>query len=282
MVANLTSLLTGVPFFLGVLDPFNARADRLPISSLFLQTVKGTRSVRSSLFSLLRKISARRAVACLVITERMSEYCHDVLGAQKTVIIGRGVDRSWFVPADEAKATDAIFVGRLCTEKGVDTLLRAWREVVRTRTDATLVIVGSGDEQRKFESMALELNLGRNVTFVGYLDEPSHIQQLLNSSKMFLFPSTNEGFARAVAEAMAAGVPCIISDIPNMRELYEGAAVLFPVGDHLTLAREAIDLLGDEQRRLRLAQSSRARAKEFQWNKVARTASTAFASIGNR
>jgi glycosyltransferase involved in cell wall biosynthesis len=119
------------------------------------------------------------------------------------------------------------------------------------------------------------------VVFVGYLNEPSRIQEFLHSSKLFLLPSTNEGFARAVAEAMACGLPCIISDIPNLREVYGDAAVFVPVGDHMTLAEEIISLLADEQKRAKIGQSSRARAKEFQWDKVARTASAAFAmSVG--
>ncbi len=129
--------------------------------------------------------------------------------------------------------------------------------------------------------MALDLNLGRSVTFVGYLNEPSRIQELLNSSRLFLLPSTNEGFARAVAEAMACGLPCIISDIPNLREVYEGAAVFFPVGDHVTLAEEIISMLSDEPRRVKIGQSSRARATEFQWDKVAQITRAAFAaSVG--
>ena len=281
IIANLTSLLTSRPLFLGVLDPFNAEADQASLSTLVLQTVRGTRSMRSCLFPLVRKASARRAAACLVITERMSEYCHAILGAKKTVIIGRGVDNSWFVSGDERKAIDAIFVGRLCKDKGVDTLLRAWREVLQTRPDARLVIVGSGDKQRDLEKMASDLNLGRSVTFAGYLNEPSRIQELLYSSKLFLFPSKNEGFARALAEAMACGLPCIVSDIPNLRELYEGAAVFVPVGDHTVLAVEIIDLLADEQKRAKIGRLSRARAKEFQWDKVARITSAAFAaSVG--
>jgi len=281
IVANLTSILTRTPLFLGVLDPFYAEADQASLSTLVWQTIRGNRSMRSSLFSIVRKASARRAAACLVITAAMSEYCRVTLGARKAVIIGRGIDNSWFVSSDEPKAIDAIFVGRLCKDKGVDTLLRAWREVLQTRPDAKLVIVGSGDKQTNLEKMALDMNLGRSVTFAGYLNEPSRIQELLHSSRLFLLPSKNEGFARAVAEAMACGLPCIISDIPNLRELYQGAAVFGSVGDHLTLAKEIIDLLADESKRVAIGQSSRARAEKFQWDKVAQITSVTFAaSVG--
>jgi glycosyltransferase involved in cell wall biosynthesis len=278
VIANVTSLLTGRPLFLGILDPFNSEADQTSQSTLLLQTIRGTRSLRSCLFPIVRKASARRAVACLVLTARMSEYCHAILGAKKTIIIERGVERSWFVSGDEPKSIDAIFVGRLCKDKGVDTLLRAWEEVLRTRPDARLVIVGSGDKQGALEKMVSDLDIGKSVTFVGYLNEPSRIQELLHSSKLFLLPSKNEGFARAVSEAMACGLPCIISDLPNLRELYGGVAVFVPVGDHMMLAEEIIDLLADEPRCAKIGQSSRARAKEFQWDKAARITSAAFAA----
>jgi glycosyltransferase involved in cell wall biosynthesis len=281
VVANLTSLLTGRPLFLGVLDPFNSEADQTSVSALILQTVKGSRSIRSSLFSIVRRASARRAAACLVITAAMSDYSHATLGAKKAIIIGRGVDNSWFLPDDGLKAIDAIFVGRISKDKGVDTLLRAWKEVLQARPEAKLVIVGSGDEQRNFERLAADLNLGRSVTFVGYLNEPSRIQELLRSSKLFVLPSTNEGFARAVAEAMACGLPCIISDIPNLREIYGGAAIFVPVGDHMTMAEKITSLLADERERVKIGQSSRTRAKKFRWDEVARITTVAFAgSVG--
>jgi glycosyltransferase involved in cell wall biosynthesis len=212
----------------------------------------------------------------------MAEYCRVVLGAKSVVVIGRGVDRSWFSSNADPKTIDAIFVGRVSKDKGVDTLLRAWREVLQTRQNARLTIVGSSDEQEFFEEMSADLNLGLNVTFVGYVSEKARIRQMLQSSKIFLLPTTNEGFARAVAEAMASGLPCILSDIPNLREVYGGAAVFVPVGDHLSLAEEIIDLLADESKRVRLGQSSRAFAKRFQWDKVARITAVAFASCLNQ
>jgi glycosyltransferase involved in cell wall biosynthesis len=114
------------------------------------------------------------------------------------------------------------------------------------------------------------------------VNERSRIQELVQSSKLFVLPSKNEGFARAVAEAMACGLPCIVSDIPNMRELYGGAAVFVPVGDHTTLAEEIVNLLADAPTRLRMGQSSRAQARKFQWDNVARITAATFAASPNK
>ena len=278
VVANIVSIISRKPFFLGVLDPFYADADLLPLSSLLSQTVTGKRSLRSFLFTVLRKISARRAAGCMVITQMMSEYCYTVLGARRTILNGRGVDSSWFQPIDTPKIFDAIFVGRLCKDKGVDTMLQAWKDVLLKQPDAKLAIIGSGDEATSLEQMADQLGIGNRVAFLGYLNDRARIQELVSSSRLFLFPSKNEGFARAVAEAMAAGLPAVISDIPNLRELYGGAAILVPVGDHKSFAAEVVKLLSDERRRNELSQSSRNRAGKFRWEKAAETTSVAFAA----
>jgi len=117
---------------------------------------------------------------------------------------------------------------------------------------------------------------------MGYVGESSRIRELLESSKLFLFPSKNEGFARAVGEAMAGGLPCIISDIPNLRELYGGAAILVPVGDYMALATEALNLLSDDEKRLQLSEQSRDRARRFRWEKVAQTAIQAFGATNGK
>lgn len=278
VVANIVSLMTRKPFFLGVLDPFYAEADQLPLSSLLSQTAKRRRSVRSCLFTILRKISGRRAAGCMVITEKMSEYCYTVLGARKTIVNGRGVHVSWFGPVNTPKSFDGIFVGRLCKDKGVHTLLKAWKEVTRKLPEARLGIVGSGDDDASLKKMVTDLGIEKNVVFFGYLNHRARIQELVRSSRLFVFPSKNEGFARAVAEAMAGRLPCIISDIPNMRELYGSVAILTPVDDYLSIAQQIVALLADEPRRVELGERSRALATRFTWEQAAKRTNAGFAA----
>jgi phosphatidylinositol alpha-mannosyltransferase len=68
---------------------------------------------------------------------------------------------------------------------------------------------------------------------------------------------------------MAAGAPLVASDLPSVREIVDGAAVLFPVDDSDALAAAISGLLDDPDHRAQLAESGRRRAAEFSWEQTA-------------
>lgn len=104
----------------------------------------------------------------------------------------------------------AVCVGRLCPQKGQDVLLRAWDTVVRTVPDARLVLVGDGPDRDR-----LRRDAPGSVLFTGAVADTSVWYQ---AADLAVLPSRWEGMALAPLEAMACGVPVLVTDVDGARE----------------------------------------------------------------
>ena len=92
--------------------------------------------------------------------------------------------------------------------------------------------------------------------------------ELLRESQIFVFPSGEEGWGIAIAEAMCAGLPCVTYDLPVYRDLFTGGRVAVPVGDVAALGATCAALLSDPDRLGRLADEAVVLSKEFTWDKA--------------
>jgi glycosyltransferase involved in cell wall biosynthesis len=77
-------------------------------------------------------------------------------------------------------------------------------------TSARLLLVGDGPERTALQVLAGELDLGQSVTFCGVQPD---VLPYLHAADLFVLPSVSEGLSNALLEAMASGLPCIVSDI---------------------------------------------------------------------
>lgn len=82
-------------------------------------------------------------------------------------------------------------------------------------------ICGNGPEKHNLKKLTKKLNIDNNVHFLGYRTD---IKELLNASDIFLFTSKQEGLARSLMEAMACGLPCVVSKIRGNTDLIEGTS----------------------------------------------------------
>ena len=92
--------------------------------------------------------------------------------------------------------------------KGHDSLLEIWRDVVAAVPDASLRIVGEGDDRARLERKAASLELGDRVLFLGRLDEQA-LQREYERCTAFVMPSRDEGFGFVFVEAMRAARACV-------------------------------------------------------------------------
>ena len=147
------------------------------------------------------------------------------------------------VPTTSWKRSDdalrAAYVGRLASEKGVDTLVAAWPLVVEQVPGARLSLIGEGPERPRLEGLVRDLGLRALVKFTGSLADPL---VELHRSTMFVLPSREEGMSIALLEAMALGIPTVASAIPGNRALIEAGVHgrLAAPDDPFALAREII------------------------------------------
>lgn len=154
----------------------------------------------------------------------------------------------------EQRGNDAftlVSVGRLVALKDFQSLVRAFA-VVHSQLSATrLIIVGDGPEAPTLKTLAQELNVGSSVLFTGEIRD---VWQQLQVSDVFLMASRSEGLPLVLLEAMAAGLPAVVTDVGGMSEVIRrnDSGLIVPVGDHHAMAQAIIRLAQDRPLRERM------------------------------
>ncbi|HTT25694.1 MAG TPA: glycosyltransferase family 4 protein [Thermoplasmata archaeon] len=154
------------------------------------------------------------------------------------------------------------FTGRLVPHKGVDEILRA---LVELPPDVVLLVIGSGPRLGSLLTLARRLGVEDRVRFCPQVSD-EELPSYLRAADLFVFPSQNrlEGFGLVIAEAMAAGLPVVVADMPGVREVIaegvEGLLVEPMIAEDL--ANKIARLLGDPATRQRMAIAGRRRAEE--------------------
>ena len=167
-------------------------------------------------------------------------------------------------------------VGQLMPRKNLDTLLRA---LARAPSAPTLVHAGpAGRDSARLLELVQELGLGERVRFLGFV-EPSDLARLLFDALALCFPSTAEGFGLPVLEAMAAGLPVVASDLPVMREVTGGHALLVTADDADAWADALGRIVVDDALRRSLVDPARAQASTYTWERCASLTADAYRRV---
>lgn len=151
-------------------------------------------------------------------------------------------------------------VAVLRRDKGIDTLLRAAREVLERRGDCVLVIVGDGPMSDEWKRMADDLGIGRSVRWTGFRRD---VASILAEADLFVLPTLRDAFPTVLLEAFAAGVPVIASQVGGVPEIVddERTGKLVPPGDVKALADAINRALGDASWRDRTAEAARTKVE---------------------
>jgi glycosyltransferase involved in cell wall biosynthesis len=216
-------------------------------------------------------LRAYQKATCLAVSESTANAVRKHFQVRDVAVVGNGIRPSLFKEdVHRAKKYMGVFVGIVTEEKGIFVLLKAWKAVVERSPNARLLLIGGVHEQvrSKLHQTVRDLGLEKNVTNRGFVPD-SEMVNLLNSSEIYIHPSLYEGFAMSVAEAMATGLPCILSDIPALREVYSSAAMFVPPSDADSLAEAILTLTRNPTRRKELGRKGKELASEFSWEKVA-------------
>jgi glycosyltransferase involved in cell wall biosynthesis len=126
-------------------------------------------------------------------------------------------------------------------------------------------LVGDGFLRPQIEELARSIGVATRVSFLGRRQD---VPRILKAADIYVHSTTFDGFGIAACEAMAAGLPVIASDVPGLAQVVGGAGILFPVGDHVALAREIQGLLTSPDRRCEMSNASRKRAQCFSIEKT--------------
>jgi glycosyltransferase involved in cell wall biosynthesis len=232
----------------------------------------------------LRRMGYRRASAFLAVSGSTAKQVYEAFPPRRIVVSGNGVGNEWFGFPPVPKTQDACYLGTISPEKRQELLIRAWKEVSLERPDAVLVLVGGTVDKQyasKCNALINDLELKKNVIVTGFVDD-AKARNWVNSSRIFLSASTWEGFGLSILEAMATGLPCIVSDIPTLREIFGGTALLVDSSDPHTWAEQVLGLLEDKESLEQLSASGRRLATRFRWQEVGRKEAELIRSLAGR
>jgi glycosyltransferase involved in cell wall biosynthesis len=156
---------------------------------------------------------------------------------------------------------DALFVGRLSAEKGIDRLLRAWKLI--QDCGRMLWIVGEGPERPRLEAMVREGGI-RNIRFTGFLNH-QEMKEIWSKSACSVVPSIwKEPFGMVVLEAWAKGRPVVAHHIGALPEIITDGAdgLLVPEDQPEQLGEAILSLLQNPVRAERMGHDGRKKLRE--------------------
>jgi phosphatidylinositol alpha-1,6-mannosyltransferase len=187
-------------------------------------------------------------------------------------LIPNGVDLDTFrerIPPPDNGPLRLICVGRLIERKGQHHLIQAVKRLLDQGIDVALDLIGTGDAQASFEAQARALGMGEKVRFMGYVPREK-IAAHYAAAHVFVLPSYNEGMSVATLEAMAAGLPLVVTRTGGTADLVEEGVNgwTFPWGDGESLTGHLRRLAVDRSLARRLGAASRTRAAQFSWEKA--------------
>ncbi len=172
------------------------------------------------------------------------------------------------------------FLGRMDEpRKGLAVLLKAFEILAAQRPGLRLLIAGPGDAEAA--SQKLPPQIRSRALFIGEVTEEDKIR-VLHSVDVFCSPNTGgESFGIVTAEAMAAGVPIVASDIAAFRQVLRGgsAGELFAAGDADALAAATARLLDDPARRAELSVAALDAVASYDWDVVARDVVSVYETV---
>ncbi len=182
------------------------------------------------------------------------------------VVIPNGVDTELFHPPPERNNAISVIlcVARLVKRKGVHVLLQAFAKLHTDGVDARLVIVGTGDEEENLKALADKLKISAQVDFRGVVAR-DEMPELYRNADIFVLPSENEGMSNAALEALASGLPLVLTDVGGAAELIAQGenGLVVPRGEVEKLTVALRKLLSDLTLRCSMGIRSRKLSEQF-------------------
>ncbi len=215
----------------------------------------------------------RQAGAVTAISTEQVALAHRTMPDLELVTIPNGVDTTLFTPAGAVpkRAFTMVCVARLIERKGQHHLLEAFAQLRAASAEPmALIFVGTGDAEPKLREWAMSLKVTDAVTFQGFVPR-EQMPPVYRNADVFVLPSQQEGMSIALLEAMASGLPVVVTDTGGTAELVTQGdnGEIVPWADVPALTSALHRLLQSGERRLRMGNESRKRALEFGWPALA-------------
>lgn len=255
-------LTTGLPYLLSLQGP----------------DVPGFEARYNWLYPALTPVLRRIWRAATVVTAMSAEQqclAHRTVPSLNLPIIANAVDLDTFHPPDpprQAGEINIVCVGRLIERKGQHHLLHAFAALrAQSSQPLRLTLVGTGDAERLLRRLVAELHIADAVTFTGFVSHEA-LPAVYRQADIFVLPSQNEGMSIALLEALASGLPVIVTDTGGTAELVQTArnGFICAWADVPALTAALRLLIQDPRLRHRMGARGRQIASRFSWSTIAR------------
>ncbi|GAB7013708.1 glycosyltransferase family 4 protein [Halolamina salina] len=227
------------------------------------ESASGFRDRLLSVYEPFGKWAVRQADEVIAVSEWERDRLQEDFGVDATVI-PNGVEVERFA-STEPEVHDRPYlltVGRLEEYKGVQHVIRAMPEL----EEYDLLVAGSGSYRRELERIASEVGVDDRVEFLGYVDD-DRLPGLYAGADVYVTLSEFEAYGMTVAEALAAGTPCVVRE--------SGALVNWSeIGECLSVSTTDRDTVADAVRRISGATSDRSRVSG--WDEVTEQVETQY------
>jgi glycosyltransferase involved in cell wall biosynthesis len=168
-----------------------------------------------------------------------------------------------------------LFLGRFSPEKNCHLLIDAFEKV---QTDMKLVLAGGSSHSDGYAG-SLQRHESERIRFLPWVSG-SNLEELLTNAALFVLPSELEGLSLALLDAMAAGVCVLTSDIPENREVVDGAGFTFRRSDSADLEHMLDMLVHNPELRRQAGVRERARIQsQYRWPEIARSIETTYFKV---
>jgi len=259
-----------------------------------LRTVHHVDEFRSPVLDACQRASILRVDHRICVSQFWADRVEEEFGVESTVI-PNGVDAERFA-APELSRTESrerfawgdraviLSVGGIEPRKGSRDLLAAFAGLKRRWPNAVLAVAGGEtlfdyqdyraawqrDAERLGVRVSDRLESDGDVHVMGRIDD-ENMPALFRGADLMAMPSTREGFGLVAVEAMAAGCPVVLSDLPVFHENFtpEVDCIMAPVGDQRRLEEACGRVLADRALGERLIRGGRATAARFSWDTAA-------------
>jgi glycosyltransferase involved in cell wall biosynthesis len=228
------------------------------------------------------KFTAAHADHVVTISEHARGRIREVYGVPEDRItrIYFGIEESAFLPPEaidlaRVKARFGIdapyilYLGAVEPKKGISQLLAAFRKAIDLGLVEDLIVAGPpGAPIFDVMAQAKKAGCADRVRTLGFIEDQDK-KPLMASASLFAFPSLYEGFGLPPLEAMALGVPCIVSDQTSLPEIAGEVAIVTNVFDLARFAADLVHGVRDQHFRRNSGRAGPDRARAFSWHKSA-------------
>lgn len=195
---------------------------------------------------------------------------------QKAIPVGTWTDNIKKRSFDEIKKNQVLFIGHLLEKQGIQEVIEAFPQIIKSRGSVKFVIVGGGDFEPVLKRKVKELDLEKHVVFKGWILDRSKIDEMISESavavavykpeKEWLRNFTYYADPYKIKDYLGAGLAIVLTDISyNAKDIEKNGCGIIVNYDKNEIARAIIKLLSDEEELKKYRANSLRYVKNYDW-----------------